>query len=120
MSTELTVEKMKEAAEKGEWGTNIAKGDHFYRALFRTERKPEMTMEDVKLLFASYNGWVKDTKNLIRKCEEKNMRDDRLAIQAAEKLMTDIEDHMHQIMTKVQCEKKDLVETLVKIADQMN
>ena len=120
MSEEITLEIVKEAAAKGDWGTNIAKGDNFYRALFRTERKDEMTMADVRLLFASYNQWIKDTEALMKKCEEKNTRDDRTAIQAAEKLMIDVADHMHQIMKKVQCENKKLKELLTQNANAMN
>ena len=120
MSEEITLEIVKEAAANGDWGTNIAKGDNFYRALFRTERKDEMTMADVRLLFASYNQWIKDTEALMKKCEEKNTRDDRTAIQAAEKLMIDVADHMHQIMKKVQCENKKLKELLTQNANAMN
>ena len=119
MSGELTVEKMKSAAEKGDWGTNVAKGEHFYRALFRIEKKPKMSMEDVKVLFASYNQWISDTEELMRKCEEKNTKDDRAAIVAAERLMLDITDHMLEIMTKVQCEQANLIEVLIKTADAM-
>ena len=105
MSNEFTVEMMKEAAEKGDWGTHIAKGDHFYRALFRTERKPKMEMEDVKLLFASYNEWVKDTEILMKKCEEKNTRDDRTAITAAEKLILDVTEHMYHNQSTMRTRK---------------
>ena len=119
MSNDFTVEMMKDAVEKGDWGTHIAKGDHFYRALFRTERKPKMEMEDVKLLFASYNEWVKDTEILMKKCEEKNTRDDRTAITAAEKLILDVTEHMYEIIIKVQCEQENLIELLKKTANGM-
>ena len=119
MSNEFTVEMMKDAVEKGDWGTQIAKGDHFYRALFRTERKPKMKLEDVKLLFASYNEWIKDTEILMKKCEEKNTRDDRAAITAAEKLILDVTEHMHEIIIKVQCEQENLIEFLTKTANGM-
>ena len=120
MAEEFTVDKMKDAAEKGDWGTNAAKGEHFYRALFRTEKKPVMTMADVKILFASYNEWIKDTKVLIKNCEESWTREDKNAIQAANKLILDVTDHLHQIITKVQCEDKDLIAKLIKTADEMN
>ena len=119
MSEEITLEIVKEAAANGDWGTNIAKGDNFYRALFRTERKDEMTMADVRLLFASYNQWISDTEELMKKCEEKNTKDDRAAIVAAERLMLDVTDHMLEIMTKVQCEQTNLIDVLIKTADTM-
>ena len=119
MSDEFTIEKLKDAADKGNWGTQVAKGEHFYRALFRIEKKPKMSMDEVKVLFASYNQWIKDTEELIKKCQEKNTRDDRTAITAAEKLMMDVTDHMHQIMTKVQCEQADLIQVLLKTANAM-
>ena len=119
MSEEFTIEMMKDAAEKGEWGKDIAKGNHFYRALFRIEKQPKMKMKDVRVLFASYNEWIKDTEKLMKKCGEKNTRDDRTAITAAEKLMLDVTEHLHQIITKVQCEQENLIEILTKTANGM-
>ena len=117
----FTIDKMMEALQKGNWGINISEGNHFYKAIFKLEKQDKLSKADVNLLCGSCKRWVDQTRKLIEEAQDHGSREDLKACEYGERLIQDVLEHMHKILSTMPCtEEENLVQYLSTIANEMN
>ena len=118
----LDVDKMKVAIEKHTWTKRVASGDHFYRLIFKLEKKGQseaLKQEEIYHMFQSYKAWETRTGTLVEDCRENDTREDRKAVEYWEKMKQDLLEHMHQIISTSDCENTLIIDEIIAIADKM-
>ena len=100
-----------------DWGTHMASGDNFYRMLFHLEKKSNMSIDDVKQLFASYKNWKTRVDQLTQECQSNSTMEDRKAIQYSETLIDDILKHIETILATVKCDDPNFLPELINKAN---
>ena len=119
----LDVEKMKVAIERQNWGNKVAAGDHFYRLIFKLEKKGQseaLKQEEIFQMFQSYKDWEQKTGILVEECRKNDTRDDRKAVEYWEKMQQDLLEHMHQIISTSDCDNTLIIDEIIAIADRMD
>ena len=109
----MNTEMLSKIMTNNDWGTHMADGDNFYRMLFRLERKSNLTIDDVKQLFASYKNWKKRVNQLTAECHSNSTMEDRKAIQYSETLDEDIVKHIEAILAAVKCDDPTFLPQLI-------
>ena len=99
------------------WGTSLAHGDHFYRLLFRLEKQSNLSVDEIKSLFASYKRWKLEIDELTKECHGNSTMEDRKAIVYGETLNDDIIQHIESILISVKCNEIDYVQNLIANAE---
>ena len=112
---------MNRAIEKGTWEIGgkklVAKGENFYKALFRKESQDQLTKSDVYEIFASFQEWKVQMDALTGECLLKDTREDRKAVEYANETENDIRVHMHKIITTVPWEDSQLHDDIMKLGE---
>ena len=101
-----------------EWGKTIADGTQFYRCLFKIDKKDQITVNDVNVMFASFRNWKLKLDAMRVDCN-KQTRDEIDALAYAEKTEADIIQHMHVIVTEKTCVGNDLVNSFINQAKEI-
>lgn len=114
----MDIDKLGKFIMDNEWGTQVANGDNFYRLLFKLEKKSNMSVEDIKLLFASYKVWKNLMFKLVEECQSNSTMEDRKAISYSETLSDDIIKHVETILTTVKCDDPNFVQELANKAEE--
>ena len=118
----MNIETMNNAIAKGTWEIGgkklVAKGENFYKSLFRKESQESLKKEDVCEMFASFIEWKTTMDNLTGECLVKNTREDRKAVEYAQETESDIRVHMHKIITTVPWEDNQLHEDIAKLGEE--
>ena len=114
----MDVDKLETVIMSNEWGACLASGDHFYRLLFRYEKKDQLSEDEANNMFASYKSWKLRISDMIKECNESSTMEDRKAITYAETLNEDILNHILTIISTVKCNDKNLLADLAaKVAE---
>ena len=98
--------------ENTDWGKAIADGNQFYKCLFKLDKKEDITVKEINVMFASYKNWKLKISNMLAGCKNQT-REDTEALSWANKTDEDIVQHMHAIITEKRCENTDLVTEFV-------
>ena len=112
-------DKLRFVLVNNDWGTTLANQDNFYRMLFKMEKKAVLEEADTNEIFASYRNWKSQIDKLIHECNENGTLEDRKAIAFAQTLDEDILKHIESIITSPACKNKQLVATLLDLANIM-
>ena len=115
----MELDDMVDLIKKGDWGTSVAVGKNFYRALFKKEAQKQLTKEDVYELFASYKKWRTTIYGMIEECQKNNTIEDRKAADYAIHTDEDIQKHLHRIISEVPMANGIKIEDIVKEVTQM-
>ena len=101
-----------------DWGKSIADGTQFYRCLFKIDKKDQIMLNDVKVMFASFRNWKIKIDNMRAECN-KQTKDEVEALAYADKTEADIVQHMHVIVTEKTCVDNDLVNSFITKAKEI-
>ena len=101
-----------------DWGKSIADGTQFYRCLFKIDKKDQITVNDVNVMFASFRNWRNKIDAMRAECN-KQTRDEVEALAYAEKTEADIIQHMHVIVTEKTCAGNDLINGFINMAKEI-
>lgn len=101
-----------------DWGKSIADGTQFYRCLFKIDKKEQITLNDVKVMFASYRNWKLKIDSMRADCN-KQTKDEVEALAYADKTEADIVQHMHVIVTEKTCVDNNLVNSFINKAKEI-
>ena len=101
----------------GNWGTQLASGDNFYRLLFRYEKRSSLTVEEVNSMLASYKSWKTQIDAMRAECHTNSTMEDRKAISYAVTLNDDIIKHIDTILATVKCDDNEYVQKIVTKAN---
>ena len=117
----MNIETMNNAIDKGTWEIGgkklVAKGENFYKALFRKESQESLKKEDVYEMFASFKEWKAEMDTLTGECELTETRENRRAVEYAQETENDIRVHMHKIISTVPWEDNQLLEDIAKMGE---
>ena len=116
----MDIEKLETIIMSNDWGACLASGDHFYRLLFRYEKKDGLSEEETNNMFASYKSWKQRIGEMIKECNESSTMEDRKAITYAETLNEDILNHILTIISTVKCNGKNILSDLVTKVEDAN
>ena len=114
----MNTEKLKLAILKGSWGNVVAPNDHFYRLLFRLEKKTVLTVVEINELFASYQNWLSQIEQMVSECKANDTIEDRRAVSYSLALEDDIISHIENIVTTIKCEDSNMLNKLLNLAEE--
>ena len=117
----MNIETMNNAIEKGTWEIGgrklVARGENYYKGLFKKEAQETLKKEDLYEMFASFKEWKIKMDALTGECLIKDTREDRKAIEYAKETENDLRVHMHKIITTVPWEDSQLLEEITKLGE---